>query len=188
MNATTSTVPPHVPPELVFDFDLYNVPGVEEDYQLALKRLHDQGRPGHFLDAAQWRPLGGHARRRYVRILRRPRTFLFAHADRAEVEARAAVSDLSPTRPITPLTARCSRRRSRPRRSRGWKARHARSRSSWSKSCAPRPMRVHRRLRPASADRSLHGHRRSARGGSHDAAGLGGCHGASGYSRNAACR
>lgn len=56
MNATTSTIPPHVPPELVFDFDLYNVPGVEQDYQLALKRLHDEGRPDIF-----WTPRnGGH--------------------------------------------------------------------------------------------------------------------------------
>lgn len=56
MNATTSAIPPHVPPELVFDFDLYNVPGVEQDYQLALKRLHDEGRPDIF-----WTPRnGGH--------------------------------------------------------------------------------------------------------------------------------
>ena len=56
MTTTTSTVPPHVPQELVFDFDLYNVPGVEDDYQLALKQLHNQGRPDIF-----WTPRnGGH--------------------------------------------------------------------------------------------------------------------------------
>ena len=43
MNTTTVATPSHVPADLVRDFDLYHVPGVEQDYQLALKRLHDEG-------------------------------------------------------------------------------------------------------------------------------------------------
>ncbi|MBV9996747.1 MAG: cytochrome P450 [Caulobacteraceae bacterium] len=34
-------VPAHVPPELVVDFDMFAPPGVEEDVQLAWRRLHD---------------------------------------------------------------------------------------------------------------------------------------------------
>jgi cytochrome P450 len=56
MSAALSMIPSHVPAELVVDFDLYQVPGVEDDYQLALKRLHDEGKPDIF-----WTPRnGGH--------------------------------------------------------------------------------------------------------------------------------
>jgi cytochrome P450 len=56
MNAINSTIPSYVPPDLVFDFDLYNVPGVDDDYQLALKQLHYQNCPDIF-----WTPRnGGH--------------------------------------------------------------------------------------------------------------------------------
>jgi len=34
-------VPSHVPPELIFDFDFFEPEGVEEDVQLAWRRLHD---------------------------------------------------------------------------------------------------------------------------------------------------
>jgi cytochrome P450 len=48
--------PDHVPPALVFDFDLYNPVGAEQDFQLSLKRLHDTGCPDIF-----WTPHnGGH--------------------------------------------------------------------------------------------------------------------------------
>lgn len=56
MTATSAAIPSHVPQALVRDFDLYHVPGVEQDYQLALKRLHDEGYPDIF-----WTPRnGGH--------------------------------------------------------------------------------------------------------------------------------
>jgi cytochrome P450 len=60
MNATGSSLaadlPPHVPAHLVVDFDLYHPPGAEEDFHLALKRLHDAGCPDVF-----WTPRnGGH--------------------------------------------------------------------------------------------------------------------------------
>jgi cytochrome P450 len=60
MNATgtslTADLPPHVPAHLVVDFDLYHPPGAEEDFHLALKRLHDAGCPDVF-----WTPRnGGH--------------------------------------------------------------------------------------------------------------------------------
>ena len=56
MSSVNADIPSHVAAELVVDFDLYNVPGVEQDYQLALKRLHDQGCPDIF-----WTPRnGGH--------------------------------------------------------------------------------------------------------------------------------
>lgn len=56
MSAIPTEIPSHVPRELVRDFDLYRVPGVEQDYQLALKRIHDDGWPDIF-----WTPRnGGH--------------------------------------------------------------------------------------------------------------------------------
>jgi cytochrome P450 len=56
MSAPSPTVPEHVPPNLVFDSDIYNPPGAEQDFHLALKRMHDQGCPDIF-----WTPLrGGH--------------------------------------------------------------------------------------------------------------------------------
>ena len=60
MNATGTSpaadVPAHVPKHLVVDFDLYHPSGAEEDFQLALKRLHDSGCPDVF-----WTPRnGGH--------------------------------------------------------------------------------------------------------------------------------
>lgn len=56
MSEATQAVPDHVPAELVFDFDIYNPPGAAEDYQLALKKAHDQGCPDIF-----WTPrYGGH--------------------------------------------------------------------------------------------------------------------------------
>jgi cytochrome P450 len=56
MDNATSTVPAHVPPELVFDFDIYNPPGAKEDYQLSLKQLHLRNAPEIF-----WTPRnGGH--------------------------------------------------------------------------------------------------------------------------------
>lgn len=49
-------LPAHVPASLVFDFDLYNPPGADQDFQLSIKRLHDQGCPDIF-----WtRRNGGH--------------------------------------------------------------------------------------------------------------------------------
>ena len=56
MNEQAATIPPHVPPELVFDFDVYNPPGTDRDYHLALKKAHDLGCPDIF-----WTPrYGGH--------------------------------------------------------------------------------------------------------------------------------
>ena len=46
--SSKESVPAHVPPELVVDFDYYNPPGVEEDFQLALKRLQDEHYPDIF--------------------------------------------------------------------------------------------------------------------------------------------
>lgn len=52
---TLAPVPPHVPPELVRDFDFYAPAGVEDDVQLAWRRLHDDA-PDIF-----WTPRnGGH--------------------------------------------------------------------------------------------------------------------------------
>ena len=56
MSATPSSIPAHVPANLVFEFDLYHLPGAEQDFHLALKRLHEQGCPDIF-----WSPCnGGH--------------------------------------------------------------------------------------------------------------------------------
>jgi cytochrome P450 len=57
-NSTTgrAATPAHVPADRVFDFDIYNPPGAEQDFHLALKRLHDEGYPEIF-----WTPRnGGH--------------------------------------------------------------------------------------------------------------------------------
>ena len=49
-------IPSHVPPQLVFDFDVYNAAGPGEDFHLAIKRLHDADVPEVF-----WTPRqGGH--------------------------------------------------------------------------------------------------------------------------------
>ena len=51
-----AATPAHVPADRVFDFDIYNPPGAEQDFHLALKRLHDEGYPDIF-----WSPRnGGH--------------------------------------------------------------------------------------------------------------------------------
>jgi cytochrome P450 len=51
-----SPVPAHVPARLVFDFDVYNAAGPDEDFHLALKRLHEPDVPEVF-----WTPRqGGH--------------------------------------------------------------------------------------------------------------------------------
>jgi cytochrome P450 len=54
--AARAPIPAHVPPDRVFDFDVYNPPGAEHDFHLALKRLQDDGYPDIF-----WSPCnGGH--------------------------------------------------------------------------------------------------------------------------------
>ncbi|MGE0384941.1 MAG: cytochrome P450 [Gammaproteobacteria bacterium] len=56
MTTSQATVPAHVPAHLVHEFDLYHPAGVEQDFHLALKRLHDPGVPDIF-----WTPCnGGH--------------------------------------------------------------------------------------------------------------------------------
>lgn len=55
-SAIKAAVPAHVPPELVFDFDIYNPPGAEIDFHGALKRLHDENYPDIFWSTAN----GGH--------------------------------------------------------------------------------------------------------------------------------
>jgi cytochrome P450 len=46
--SSKETVPAHVPPKLAFDFDYYHPPGVEDDFQLALKRLQEENYPDIF--------------------------------------------------------------------------------------------------------------------------------------------
>ena len=54
--ADAAPVPAHVPANLVFDFDVYNPPGADEDFHRAIKRLHDPDVPEVF-----WTPRqGGH--------------------------------------------------------------------------------------------------------------------------------
>ena len=56
MSSAPPQIPAHVPAHLVLDFDIYNPPGAQQDYQLALKQLHEQGCPDIF-----WTPRnGGH--------------------------------------------------------------------------------------------------------------------------------
>jgi cytochrome P450 len=56
VESASAQVPAHVPAHLVIDFDIYNPPGAETDYQLSLKQLHVQGCPDIF-----WTPRnGGH--------------------------------------------------------------------------------------------------------------------------------
>lgn len=53
---TLAPVPAHVPPERVYDFDIFDPPGFEDDYHLAFKRLQEKGLPDIF-----WTPRnGGH--------------------------------------------------------------------------------------------------------------------------------
>ena len=49
-------IPSHVPPHLVFDFDVYNAAAPDQDFHLAIKRLHGPDVPEVF-----WTPRqGGH--------------------------------------------------------------------------------------------------------------------------------
>lgn len=51
-----SPIPAHVPPQLVFDFDVYNAAAPNEDFHFAIKRLHSDDVPEVF-----WTPRqGGH--------------------------------------------------------------------------------------------------------------------------------
>jgi cytochrome P450 len=57
-----SNVPPHVSPALFYDFDVHHPPGGGEDYQLAWKRLHDEGLPDIIWtprNGGHWVPLRG---------------------------------------------------------------------------------------------------------------------------------
>ena len=47
-----SPPPPHVPIDLVFDFDVYNAAARDEDFHLALKRLHESDVPEVFCYSA----------------------------------------------------------------------------------------------------------------------------------------
>ncbi|HTZ72095.1 MAG TPA: cytochrome P450 [Acetobacteraceae bacterium] len=51
---TVSAPPAHVPPERVFDIDIYDVPGAASNFHLALQALRDQGLPDVF-----WTPRHG---------------------------------------------------------------------------------------------------------------------------------
>lgn len=60
--STPAPVPGHVPPHLVYDFDVYHPPGGEEDYQQAWKRLHDDGAPDLLWtprNGGHWLPIRG---------------------------------------------------------------------------------------------------------------------------------
>lgn len=56
-------VPPHVPPELVVDFDFYNMEGVEENFHQAWKRLQNAHRDKVLIwtprNEGHWIPLHG---------------------------------------------------------------------------------------------------------------------------------
>ena len=59
--AQLSDIPPHVPAELVADFDAYHPILADEDYQTAFSRLNDAAIPDIF-----WSPYnGGHWVRRH---------------------------------------------------------------------------------------------------------------------------
>lgn len=45
ITGSSMSVPSHVPSERVFDFNIYDIPGAQEDYQAAWKRLHAPGVP-----------------------------------------------------------------------------------------------------------------------------------------------
>ena len=53
-------VPAHVPANLVYDFDLYNAAGLDEDFHLAINKLHEPQRARDLLDATQRWSLGAH--------------------------------------------------------------------------------------------------------------------------------
>ena len=186
MSSVNAEIPSHVSPELVLDFDLYNVPGVEQDYQLALKRLHDEGCPDIF-----WTPRnGGH----WVVTRGEDMYGFFADiehfsSNNLTVPRPAHSIHLYPIHADPPQHAAyraidCAGVRAESRcgtREQGARARdQARRRAQ-----TARRLRVHRRFCAASADRSVHGHRRPAAWRSQDAAWLGRQHGATGNTGNA---
>ena len=67
----------------MFDFDVYNAAGPDEDFHLAIKQLHEPRRARGLLDAAQGRTLGADPGRGHPQGLRRPRAFLEPRADGA---------------------------------------------------------------------------------------------------------
>jgi cytochrome P450 len=90
-------VPPHVPPDRVFDFDVYNPPGAEGDFHLALKRLHDDGYPDIF-----WSPRnGGH----WVAIRGKDIHKIFADFEHFSSTALTVPKSSAPPVPLYPIFA-----------------------------------------------------------------------------------
>lgn len=90
-------VPAHVPLDRVFDFDVYNPPGAEQDFHLALKRMQDDGYPDIF-----WSPCnGGH----WVAIRGKDMHKIFADYEHFSNTALTVPKSTAPPVPLYPIFA-----------------------------------------------------------------------------------
>jgi len=85
----SATVPAHVPPDRVFDIDIYGMPGADADFHLALQSIRDRGLPDVF-----WTPRhGGHW------VVTRHADVLRIFADFENFSSRSLVVPFDPSRP-----------------------------------------------------------------------------------------
>jgi hypothetical protein len=114
-------VPAHVPLDRVFEFDVYNPPGAEQDFHLALKRMQDDGYPDIF-----WSPCnGGH----WVAIRGKDIHKIFADYEHFSNTALTVPKSTAPPVPLYPIFADPPQHpRSRPKPLLRWRPRHARLR------------------------------------------------------------
>ena len=92
VDSALSPIPAHVPPGLVFDFDVYNAAGPDQDFHLAIKRLHGSDVPEIF-----WTPRhGGHW------VLTRGEDIHRTFADHEHFSSHALTVPSS-TAPVVPL-------------------------------------------------------------------------------------
>ena len=94
-DSSPAPVPAHVPPGLVFDFDVYNAAGPDQDFHLAIKRLHEPDVPEVF-----WTPRhGGHW------VLTRAEEIhkVFADYEHFSNHALTVPKSTAPTVPLYPI-------------------------------------------------------------------------------------
>jgi len=93
----TASVPDHIRPEWVVDFDLYNPPGYTSGYHAAFKRLQEEGRPDII-----WTPHnGGH----WIPIRGEVIAEVFKDYERFSSRLKSVPKEINPKHPLQPISS-----------------------------------------------------------------------------------